>query len=188
MATSPAEGMESLIRNLEASTGKSIADWITVARSTGLIKHKPLVDHLKQEYGVSHGYANQIALRALAPNDSPAIGSTEMVDAQFAGNKAAMRPIYDALIEAVHAFGPDVELSPKKAYVSLRRSKQFAIIQPSTAQRVDIGINLKGTPDEGRLEPSGSFNAMLTHRVRVSSLGEVNEELIAWLRKAYEES
>jgi predicted transport protein len=110
------------------------------------------------------------------------------VDQQYAGTKAALRPIYEKLLGAIKAFGKDIEVSPKKAYVSLRRGKQFAIIQPSTATRLDVGINLKGTEPTERLELSGSFNAMVTHRVRVTALGDVDKELLAWLKKAYEAS
>ncbi len=97
-----------------------------------------------------------------------------------------MRPIYEAIIEAVQAFGEDVELAPKKSYVSVRRSKQFAILQPSTKTRFDVGINLKDTPPSGRLETSGSFNSMVSHRVRLESLDGVDAELVGWLRSAYE--
>lgn len=97
-----------------------------------------------------------------------------------------MRPVYDALIKRITAFGDDVELAPKKAYVSLRRNKQFALIQPSTKDRVDVGINLKGTEPGERLEASGSFNAMVSHRVRLGSPKDVDKELIDWLRQAYD--
>ena len=85
-------------------------------------------------------------------------------------------------------FGKDVELAPKKAYISLRRKKQFGLIQPSTKTRVDVGINLKGVPAAGRLEVSGSFNQMVTHRVRLCDVKEVNKQLLAWLEKAYDAS
>jgi len=86
----------------------------------------------------------------------------------------------------IQSFGPDIDLAPKKGYVSVRRTKQFAILQPSTATRLDVGINLKGVEASGKLEPSGSFNAMLTHRVRVTTLDEVDDNLVAWLKQAYE--
>lgn len=186
MAKSPEEGMASLIRNLETSTGKSMDTWIVTARATGITKHKLLVDHLKQEEGLSHGYANQVALRALAAEDAPSAGSEDLIEAQYAGAKAAVKPIYEALAAAVMSFGTDVELAPKKGYVSLRRAKQFGLIQPSTAQRVDVGLVLKDTAPEGRLEPAGSFNAMMTHRIRISDISEANAEVIGWLRQAYE--
>jgi hypothetical protein len=186
MATSPEEGMASLVRNLEVSTGKSMTTWIAEARSTGIGKHKLLVEYLKQEQGLSHGYAHQIALRALAPKDAPSAGGEAQIEAQYAGPKAALKPVYEALVAAVQAFGPDVELSPKKGYVSLRRTKQFAIFQPSTAQRLDVGLILKDGSAEERLEKAGSFNAMMTHRVRVGGVAEVDAALIGWLRRAYE--
>jgi hypothetical protein len=186
MATSPEEGMATLIRNLETKTGKSLDAWLALARGAGIPKHGQLVAHLKQKHGLTHGYANQIALRALKTEGAPAAGSDDLVETQYAGTKAALRPVYDALAKAVRAFGADVEFAPKKAYVSLRRSKQFGLIQPSTATRVDVGLILKGVKPAGRLEASGSFNAMFTHRVRVGGVREVDAELIRWLRQAYD--
>jgi hypothetical protein len=186
MATSPEEGMASLIKNLEAKTGKTIDAWVGIARAAGLSKHGQIVAMLKKDHGLTHGYANQIAQRALAAADAPAAGSEDLVAAQYAGAKAALRPIYDALVAAVSAFGADVELAPKKAYVSLRRSKQFGLIQPSTADRIDVGLVLKAVKPAGRLEAAGSFNAMVTHRVRVSTAADVDAQLIGWLRAAYD--
>jgi hypothetical protein len=183
MAKSPEEGMATLIQNLETKTGRSMEEWVATARSTGIGKHKELVDYIKANLGLTHGYANQIALRALAPDDAPAAGSDDLIDAQYTGSRAGMRPLYEALIAAITGMGPDVEVSPKKTCVSLRRGKQFALIQP-TAQRLDLGIILKGVPPAGRLEQNPS--TMCTHRVRVSSEAEIDPELLGWLRQAYE--
>jgi Domain of unknown function (DUF4287)/Domain of unknown function (DUF5655) len=161
-ANSPEEGMASLIRNLEANTGKSIDAWIATARATGQTKHGQIVALLKKDHGLSHGYANQIALRALAAAQPQAAAAVDPIDTLYAGAKAGLRPIHDALTAAIKAFASDVEFSPKKSYVSVRRSKQFALIQPSTATRVDVGLILKKIPASGRLEESGSFNAMCT--------------------------
>ena len=87
---------------------------------------------------------------------------------------------------AVESFGDDVELAPRKAYVSLRRRKQFGLVQPSTKTRVDLGIQLVGVDPKGRLEASGSFNSMVSHRVRISAAAEVDDELVSWLRQAYD--
>jgi predicted transport protein len=144
------------------------------------------VTFLKAEHGVSHGYANQIALAALRPAGAPAPAGDDLVAAQYAGPKAKLRPLYDVLIARMRTFGGDVEVAPKKVYVSVRRSKQFAILQPTTATRLDVGINLKGHAATGRLEDSGSFNAMVSHRVRVSGPEEIDAELVGWLRQAYE--
>ena len=157
------DAMESMVRNLEQKTGKPLAHWIDVAKKSGTEKHGEIVKHLKDKHGLGHG----------------------LVGSQYSGAKAALRPIYDAILKKVQKFG-EVEVSPKKTYVSLRRKKQFAIVQPSTATRVDVGLNLKDEPPTNRLEPSGSFNSMVTHRVRLASANDVDAELLAWLRKAYD--
>jgi hypothetical protein len=186
MAKSPEEMRQEMIAKLPEKTGKTLAEWQALIRAAGLTRHGEVMKLLKGEHGVSHGYANQIALVALKPEGAPAPGSDGLVDAMYAGSKSKLRPVYEALVKAVKTLGTDVECSPKKAYVSLRRSKQFGLIQPSTAARVDVGLVLKSVAPAGRLEASGSFNAMVTHRVRLATPAEVDAELIAWLRQAYE--
>lgn len=184
MAKSPDDALATMIANLAAKTGRTLEQWAESARARGAAKHGEIVSWLKSEHGLGHGYANLVAAKALESR-APADGD-DLVTAQYAGAKAALKPIYDALAAAVSAFGADVELAPKKTYVSLRRSKQFALVQPSTATRVDVGIQLKGVAPKGRLEAAGSFNAMVTHRVRVERSSEVDAELVGWLRQAYE--
>src|SRR6266404_3003816 len=65
VAKSPEDGMASLIRNLEEKTGRSLDAWVAIARGSGVSKHGQVVAFLKKEHGLTHGYANQIALRAL---------------------------------------------------------------------------------------------------------------------------
>jgi hypothetical protein len=186
MAKSPEEARQEMIERLRGKTGKSLVEWQALIRTAGLSRHGEILKFLKGEHGVSHGYANQIALKVLEPEDAPVAGSDGLIDAQYAGAKAKLRPTYEALAAAVRSFGPDVELAPKKAYVSLRRSKQFGLVQPSSGTRIDVGLVLKGVAPAGRLEASGSFNAMVTHRVRLGGPEDVDAELIAWLRQAYE--
>ena len=95
-----------------------------------------------------------------------------------------MRPVYDTIMSEVTRFGPDVEVAPKRAYVSVRRKTPFALLQPS-AGRLDVGIKLPGTSPTKRLVASGSFNAMVSHRVRIGSVAEMDAELVRWLREAY---
>ncbi len=175
-----------MIAGLAAKTGKSLSEWLALLRATKLSKHKEFVTLLKTEHGLTHGFANMIALQALGSDSHTDEDTDAMVDAQYAGAKAALRPVYEAILASVRKFGADIEVSPKKSYVSLRRAKQFALVQPSSSTRVDVGINLKNVSPAGRLEASGSFNAMVSHRVRISTPSEVDKELVGWLKRAYE--
>lgn len=178
--------LATMMANLEEKTGKSMAEWVAIGQQSGHEKHRALLNYLKSEHGLTHGFANMVALQTLDANKGGPASDDDLVVNQYADAKAGLKPIYDALIEAINAFGDDVELAPKKAYVSLRRKKQFGLIQPSTKTRVDVGINLKGTEAGERLEASGSFNSMVSHRVRLSDIGDVDDELVGWLRDAYE--
>lgn len=170
---------------LVKASGRSLDEWVAEARSSGHDRHKSLVDWLKAERGLTHGYANSIALRTFK-SDAGSMSEEQLMDGMFAGPKAALKPIHARLAAFVRSLGDDVELAPKKAYVSARRSKQFAILQPSTRDRYDLGLNLKGVEPAGRLEASGSFNAMCSHRVRLAAADEVDDEVEGWIRQAYE--
>lgn len=184
----PDDAAQSMIRNLEEKSGKTIAEWAAIVRKMGAAKHGEIVKALKADHGLGHGYANLVAHHAKGNVKPAGDDGADLVDAMFAGPKADLRPIYDALVAEVKKLGPDVEIAPKKTYVSLRRSKQFGLIQPTTKTRLDVGINLKGTTPSGRLEASGSFNAMVSHRVRVESAKDVDKALVGWLREAYEKA
>ena len=188
MATELDAATQSMIANLKAKTGKSLEDWVALIKAKGFAKHGERVSFLKTEHGLGHGYANLVALSASKSAASTMDDRGSLVDAQYKGAKAELRPVYEALEKAIKGFGADVELLPMKAYVSVRRKKQFAILQPSTATRFDVGINLKGTAPSGRLEASGNFNSMVSHRVRLAQAKEVDKELLGWLRTAYEQA
>ena len=177
-----------MIKNLEEKTGKTLAQWVTVVKGLGPKKHGEIVSFLKETHEMGHGYANLVAHSAAGLVGEDAASGDDLVAAQYAGEKAALKPMYDQLIKAITTFGKDVEVSPKKTYVSLRRSKQFALIQPTTKTRLDVGLNLKGVAPSGRLEASGSFNAMCTHRVRLESADQIDKALTTWLKEAYEKA
>jgi hypothetical protein len=192
--STPEEQARTMIANLPEKTGRSLEDWLVLTVPAPHAKHGALVKWLKTEHGISHGFANLIAHETLAARAGGAAAGAQGAAAadddyaaeQYAGPKAGLRPIHVVLADAVRGFGDDVEFAPKKGYVSLRRKKQFALIQPSTKTRVDLGLQLKGREPEGRLEASGSFNAMVSHRVRLGAADEVDGKVLDWLRAAYD--
>lgn len=180
--------VQKMIDNMPEKTGKPLAEWFKVIAAKGLEKHGDIMILLKGEYGVTHGFANMIAIlfRQQAAGGPPA--EADVVAAQYAGDKARLKPIYEAILEAVNGFGEEVEIAPKKSYVSLRRKKQFAIIQPSNKTRVDLGLNLKDVEVTERLLGGGAFSGMCSHKVAITSPDEIDVEVIAWLNQAYEQA
>ena len=173
--------------NIPEKTGKPVEEWLEILRASGLAKHGELLNYLKNEHGFGHGYANAVVHVFLQSSANMQEDRNALVDKQYTGSKAGLRPLYDQLSQTVSGFGADVELVAQKAYVSVRRKKQFAIFQPSTATRMDVGIKLKGTDATERLE-AGGFNGMVSHKVKITSADEIDDELIGWLRAAYEQA
>lgn len=179
MAT-PEEALASMIANLPEKTGQSLDQWLAVVAASGLDKHGKIVAHLKAEHGMTHGFANLVAAKALESG-----AEVDRVAAQYAGAKADLKPIHDAVVAFAKSLGSDVEIAPKKSSVSLRRKKQFALITPATKTRVDLGLALKGEEAVGRLEKG---DAMCSHRVRLESVEDFDAQVQAWMAQAYARS
>lgn len=189
VATDPEAQIATMSANLQANTGKSLEQWTKVARDSGKQKHGELVNWLKAQHNLTHGYANLVAHTTFKSDAASRVSAgTDLVGAMFEGDKARLRPIFEALRTAIGAFGSDIEEAPKKGYLSLRRKTQFATLHPSTKTRFDVGLKLKSVAPAGRLESAGSWNQMVTHRVRLESVKEVDTQLIGWLRDAYDQA
>lgn len=175
------------VKNLEEKTGRKMQEWIDIANNCGLQKHGEILNHLKNGFGIGHGYANLVVHYAKQTHAGTVTDTADLLEAQYKG-KENLRPWYDKLAKAIQAFGTDVEISPKKAYVSFRRKKQFAIIQPSLKTRMDIGLNIKGVEPMGKVEAAGTWNSMCTHRVKLEQEEAINHELLGWIRKSYDQA
>jgi Domain of unknown function (DUF5655)/Domain of unknown function (DUF4287) len=185
------KGLEAQIHNIEEQYGKSLSEWIALIKESGTTKHTDMVTMLKSQYGMSHSSVHRVALSAREADGASMVQTAKAsgrdpVEEMYSGKKADLKPLHDALMIAITSFGNDIELAPKKGYVSLRRKKQFAMIQPTSVTRIDIGLILKGVPPTERLESASSFNALFTHRVRVNTVNDVDEQLITWLKQAYD--
>jgi predicted transport protein len=176
--------VQTMIANMPEKTGRPLEAWLTLLGASDLEKHGQMIKLLKEQ-GVSHGFANTIAHIYRQEATGGPEPEADLVAAQFAGPKAALRPIYDALLAAVADFGADVEIAPKKSYVSLRRSKQFAIVKAATRTRVDLGLNLSDVAPTDRLTGGKVFNGMCSRLVRLTAVDDVDAELVGWLRQAY---
>ncbi|RGE23698.1 DUF5655 domain-containing protein [Leucobacter sp. wl10] len=177
------QALETQLQNIERSSGRSRSEWLDELGPlrAGGMRHGQMVAWLKSERGLTHGNANLLA-RLAGSGDAPQ-DPAALVEAQYAGAKAALRPLYDRLVAFASTLGTDVAVDPKKGSVALRRSKNFAVITPAARDRIDLGLNLGDAQPRGRLEAAGG---MCSHRVRLDAADPVDEEVRAWLREAYD--
>jgi hypothetical protein len=177
------KALKTMIENMPEKTGKSLEEWINILKGKSFSKHSEAVNFLKTEYQVTHGFANTIVILSKEEDTS----DDDLVTNQYEG-KEALFPIYEHLISQLKILGRDVTITPKKGSVSIIRKRQFLLIKPATKSRIDLGFKLKGKPTTERLQDSGPFGTMCTHRVMISSLDEIDDELKAWIREAYDQS
>lgn len=180
--------LETQLANIEKRTGKSLDELGGIIRESGLTRHGELVAMLKSSLGMGHGDANTLvhAVRRARESEGGAAAPADPLETLYTGPKTELRPIHQRLHEEMQRFGPFDE-APKQTYVSYRRKKQFATIGPATKTAVELGLNARGLPAGGRLRelPPGK---MCNYMIRLSSVADVDEELIGWLREAYDSS
>lgn len=177
--------MLTMIENLHRNTGKTLEHWTEIVRAENFAKHGEIIKFLKDKHGLTHGFANLIAHKAKGSDADSAENKNDLIELQYKG-KEHFRPLYDKLLHEINMFGEAYEIAPKNTYVSLRRRKQFAILQPATKTRFEIGINLKGQEPKGKLEAIKTPNAMCSHRINLSEIEDIDNEVIGWLKAAYD--
>lgn len=189
----PAAATITQLKNIQARTGKTIAELHAAVAASGAAKHGEKRSWLIEHFKLGYGDANAVALfigkplpdlgGAAASATAPA-STGDPLDAIYTGAKAALRPLHEAVMSQVRALGA-FEEAPKKSYISLRRKKQFAMVGPATKDSVEIGLNAEDLPAHARLkvQPAGS---MCNATTRITSATDVDAQLTGWLRQAYD--
>lgn len=189
----PAAAAITQLKNIQARTGKTIAELHAAVATSGASKHGERRSWLMEHFKLGYGDANAVALLICKPlpdmggaasSATAPAAQADPLDAIYTGTRAALRPLHEAVMLQVKAMGA-FEEAPKKSYISLRRKKQFAMVGPATKDSVEIGLNAKDLPTHARLklQPPGS---MCNATTRITNAAEVDALLQGWLRMAYD--
>ncbi len=177
---------QTMIDNLHKNSGKTLEEWIDIVKKENLVKHGEIIKFLKDKHEFTHGFANLVAHRSKASDAASVENKDDLITAQYKG-KESLKPIYDQLVNEIKTWSKDLEIAPKKAYVSLRRNKQFATLTPATKTRFEIGLILKGEEAKGILEAEKP-NTMCTHKIKITQLEDLNNEVLNWVKKAFDKA
>lgn len=182
------------VETLPEKTGRSLDEWIALVKKSGPKTEKERREWLKTNYRLGTNSAWWIAERAegkgLEDSDPESYlqAAEKYVEEMFAGSKSGLRPIYDRLLTIGLGIGKDAKACPCKTIVPLYRNHVFAQIKPSTRTRIDLGFSLGDMKTPARLINTGGFEKKdrITHRVPISSLDEIDDEVKHWLKVAYD--
>lgn len=180
---------QAYLDNIQLKTGKSPDDFKKLAQKKGLLKEGikagEIVAWLKSDFDLGHGHAMAIYAVFKGMKEKPAADSLAK---HFTGSKSTWRSVFDSLMKEIKDFGDDISIAPTATYLSiLRGARKMAIVQINP-KRMDIGIKLKGMAATKRFALAGTWNTMMTHRVVISNQKEIDNELVDWLRSAYEQN
>ncbi len=181
----PAE--KTMIDNLFKNTGKTLDQWVEIVNGKNFPKHGEIISFLKSEHGFGHGFANMVAHKSRKSDAGSASDQNSLIENQYKG-KEHFKPLYNKLMNYITALGDDVEIAPKNAYVSLKRKKQFVILNPVTKTRFEIGLNVKGQEASGVLEVITTANSMCSHKINIVDEAGITPEVLTWIKAAYEKA
>ena len=182
------KALETQLNNIQTKTGKSMKELAKIVKDSGLEKHGQVRDFIREKFPVlGYGDANMVASLALKGDDEKEETSLkEIVDGYYENKSEVQRQIHDKAMKMINKLG-EFEIAPKKTYLSLRRKRQFAMLGPASKGRVELGLNMKDIPGTDRLleQPAGG---MCQYKVFMEDPSEVDDELMGWVKQAYDTS
>ena len=186
--------VQTAIAKLKEKTGRTLEEWISFIKESGPPTEKERREWLKTQHKLGTNYAWWLAERAEGKgmkdgNPQAYLKAAEKyVEEMFTGPKAGLRPLYDKLLALGLKLGKDVKACPCKTIVPLYRKHVFAQIKPTTQTRIDFGLALGKMKTPKRLIDTGGFakKDRITHRIPVTKLAEIDDEVKRWLKIAYE--
>ena len=186
---SPSDMMESMTDNLKTHTGKTLEEWVELVLASDLdpLDQKSVRNWLKKEHGVLQNSQWTIADAAARAAGWVRPSLEGYIDSQYQGEKAALRPIFDALREIIEGLGEDVSTEGRGSYTPFVRKRQFAAVRASTKTRIDLGLRFKEAP-ESELLRNKSLPGQSTHKIGLTSLEDITDEVRDLIRLAYEQN
>jgi len=186
--------VQNWVATLKEKTGRSLEERLALVKRSGPRTEKERREWLKTQHGLGTNSAWWIAERAegkpILDDDPQAYlqAAEGYVEKMFSGGKAALQPVYEALLDLGLSLGPDVKACPCQTIVPLYRKHVFAQIKPSTRTRIDLGLALADTKAPRRLIDTGGFakKDRITHRIEIGRVADIDAEVRKWLKVAYE--
>jgi hypothetical protein len=187
---------QSVVANMKTKTGRSLEEWIAFVKKQGPVTEEEQRVWLKQKHKLGTNYAWWIAMRVHGKGEEDTdprkylVAAERYVEEMFAGKKATLRLIYDALLKLGLALGDDAKACPCQTMVPLYRENVFAQLKPTTNTRLDLGLCLRDAKGKlpARVIPTGGLEKgdRITHRIGIASVEEIDDEVKRWFKTAYE--
>jgi hypothetical protein len=185
--------MATWVGTLPARTGRSIDQWADLVIAKAPADQPGRKKWLREQHPFKADEANWIVQRAsgvaFAASEAEYLAEAEsIVSAMFAGPKASLLPIHDAIMAMVRKLSKELRVCPCKTMIPMYHNHVIAQMKPTTRTRLDLGFALKGQKTPAYLVDTGGAakGDRITHRLELTSPDQVDERALRWLTKALE--
>ena len=169
--------------NLVKNTGKTLEEWIEIAKTCPETAHRKRLAWFKAEHGLLQNHASTVLNEAFGGGMAWA-DENALVDALW--TDPAKRAIFEAVREAALAL-PDVVMGPRKSFTAFSRKVQFAAARPDKKGGIVLGVNLPLDTDP-RLLPRAKSESWAEKLVSLplADAAAVDDGVRALIRQAWE--
>ncbi len=175
----------SIRAGLERNTGKSLDEWVAIARTCPETRPKARQDWLREHHGLGINRAAHV-LSVAFPSEAR-WEDGDVLRAKLWAAPAALA-ILEAVEQAVSPL-PDLVSGQRKGFTAFSRKVQFAAARPLKDGRVALGLALEPDADP-RLQPpkNEGWSERLKSKLLLSTPEDVDDEVAALLRATWERS
>jgi hypothetical protein len=171
--------------SLERDTGKTLDEWVAIAKSCPHDKPRARVEWLRENYGLGVNRCAHVL--------SVAFPSTDGWDNPQAAREAlwtdpASRAIFEAVEKLAMAL-PNAITGQRKAFTAFSREFQFASIKPIKGGKAMLGLAVTPDADPRLAEPKNEgWSERLRSKLPLDSATQVDASVAALLNQAWEKS
>lgn len=169
--------------SLERDTGKTLAEWVKIAKTCPETAPRKRTQWFREKYGLG---VNRIAhIVSVAFPEGPNWDEPDALLDQLWKEREG-RAIYEAVAKLVRKEFPDTVIGPRKTFVSFSRKIQFAGMIPVRGGKAEIGLPLPLAASK-RLTPMKSRPWAEKHTaiLELTSPNEVDAGVKRLLKLAY---
>lgn len=177
--------LASVQASLERDTGKTIDEWVAIARTCPETRPKAREKWLKEQHGLGINRASFVLSQAFPSDDRwdqpEALREKLWID-------PASKAVLEALEQAASALGAIV-VGQRTGFTVFSRNVAFAAVRPLKGGRAALGLALDPDADP-RLSArkNDGWSERLKSRLELASAAHVDERVHDLLRRAWERS
>ncbi len=181
----PAEYEQEFISSVKEKTGKTLDQWLSIAKKSGISKHKEMVDHFKKEYSLNHLQAT--LLTGIHNNKGKPFYSNEenLLEIQLEKCKD-LRPLFEYISAQLLEKFPGTQMIAKKTYISFTAKREFAAINVKPKE-IRLGMDLGTQPFKAPIEKSKLTGPMprISHMVIITEKNQLNKGIMDAITESY---